>query len=166
MAVELMEFSRGESKLALNRTSTTAFIEQFKILNEGGLNPAGFEIRFDVEPGGIEIDAMRMQRVLQNLVTNAIEALHATPKPRVEIRAWVKDSIFYLVVKDNGPGIPAAIQTQIFEPFVTHGKSKGTGLGMAIVRNIVTAHGGTISFETSPKRGASFLVSLPQKTAT
>jgi signal transduction histidine kinase len=164
MAAELMEFSRGESRLALNRTTTTAFFEQFKMLNEGSLHPAGFEICFDAKPAGIEIDAMRMQRVLQNLVTNAIEALHATPNPRVEIRAWVENSIFYLGVKDNGPGIPAAIRSRIFETFVTHGKSKGTGLGMAIVRNIVTAHGGSITFETGPDQGTSFLVSLPQKT--
>jgi len=165
MAAELMEFSKGESRLALTRTTTKAFLDQFKTLNEGGLKPAGYTIRFETKPAEIEIDAMRMQRVLQNLVTNAIEALHATPNPRVEIKAWVKKSVFYLAVKDNGPGIPAAIQSQIFEPFVTHGKSKGTGLGMAIVRNIVTAHGGAITFETAPGQGASFLVSLPQKSA-
>ena len=164
MAAELMEFSKGESRLALTRTTTKAFLDQFKTLNEGGLKPAGYTIRFETKPAEIEIDAMRMQRVLQNLVTNAIEALHATPNPRVEIKAWVKKSVFYLAVKDNGPGIPAAIQSQIFEPFVTHGKSKGTGLGMAIVRNIVTAHGGTITFETAPNEGTSFLVYLPQKS--
>jgi len=165
MAAELMEFSKGESRLALSRTSTTVFLEQFKTLNEEGLTPTGIEICFDAKPAEIEIDSMRLQRVVQNLVTNAIEALHATPKPRIEIGAWVKDSTFYLAVKDNGPGIPAAIQSQIFEPFVTHGKSKGIGLGMAIVRNIVTAHGGTITFETAPDRGTSFLISLPQKIA-
>jgi signal transduction histidine kinase len=163
MAAELMEFSKGESTLALGRTSTTAFLEQFKTLNEGCLIPAGIEIRFDAEPAGIEIDSMRLQRVLQNLVTNAIQALRATPQPRIETRAWVKDSIFYLAVKDNGPGIPAAIQGRIFEPFVTHGKSEGIGLGMAIVRNIVIAHGGNITFETAPDQGTSFLISLPQK---
>ncbi len=159
MAAELMEFSRGESRLSLAPTTTTAFLEQFKNLNEGCLHPAGVEIQFEAEPAEIEIDSMRLQRVLQNLVTNAIEALHATPNPRIEIKAWVRDSIFYLAVEDNGPGIPAAIQGQLFEPFVTHGKAKGIGLGMAIVRNIVTAHGGTITFETGPGKGTAFLVS-------
>jgi signal transduction histidine kinase len=166
MTAELMEFSKGESRLALCRTNTTVFLEQFKTLNEGCLTPTGIEIRFNAEPAEIEIDAMRMQRVLQNLVTNAVEALHVTPKPCIEIEAWVKDSTFYLAVKDNGPGIPTAIQSRIFEPFVTHGKSRGIGLGMAIVRNIVTAHDGTITFETAPDQGTSFLVSLPQKTVT
>jgi signal transduction histidine kinase len=165
MAAELMEFSRGESKLALARIAIAAFFEQFQTLNEGGLNPPGMDISFEAEPAEIEIDVMRMHRILQNLVNNAIEALHATPSPGIEVRGWVKDSSFHLVVKDNGPGIPKAIQSRIFEPFVTHGKSKGIGLGMAIVRNIVTAHGGKITFETGPTQGTSFLVELPQNNA-
>ena len=134
MAAELMEFSKGESRLALARTTITAFLDQFRTLNEGFLNPAGIEITFKAEPGEVDIDVMRMQRVLQNLVTNALEALECTPKPRLEIRAWVKDAVFNLAVEDNGPGIPEAIQARIFEPFVTHGKTKGIGLGMAIVK--------------------------------
>jgi signal transduction histidine kinase len=164
MAAELMEFSKGESRLCLARTTITAFLDQFRNLNEGFLQPAGMDVIFKAEPGEMEIDVMRMQRVLQNLVTNAIEALDGTPKPRLEIRAWVKDAQFHLAVEDNGPGIPEAIQSRIFEPFVTHGKTKGIGLGMAIVRNIVTAHGGNIQFDTTPGRGTTFLVSLPQRT--
>jgi signal transduction histidine kinase len=163
MAAELMEFSKGESRLTLARTTITAFLDQFESLNEGFLHPAGMEVVFKAEPGEVDIDVMRMQRVLQNLVTNAIEALEGTPKPRLEIRAWVKDATFHLAVEDNGPGIPPAIQARLFEPFVTHGKTKGIGLGMAIVRNIVTAHGGTITFHTEAGHGTTFLVSLPQK---
>ena len=60
------------------------------------------------------------------------------------------------------PGIPEAIRDTIFEPFVTHGKKGGTGLGMAIARNVVTAHGGTITFETEAGKGTTFFVKLPQ----
>jgi len=164
MTAELMEFSKGESKLALSRITTTAFLEQFKALNERGLIPSQVEVLFHAEPAEIEIDVMRMQRVLQNLVSNAVEVLEATTKPRIEIEAWLKGAAFHLTVKDNGPGIPAGIQSRIFEPFVTHGKSKGIGLGMAIVRSIVTAHGGTITFATDPAQGTTFLIKLPQKT--
>ena len=162
MAAELMEFSKGESKLAPGLTTTTAFLEQFKMLNDACLASTGIEICFAAEPAEIEIDSMRLQRVVQNLVNNAVEALRATPKPRIEIKAWKKDSTFYLTVKDNGSGIPAAIQDRLFDPFVTHGKSEGIGLGMAIVRNIVTAHGGAITFETAPNQGTSFLIRIPQ----
>jgi signal transduction histidine kinase len=166
MAMELMEFSKGESKLTLCPTTTIAFLEQFKTLNENYLANTGVKVTFDAKPAQIEIDSMRLQRVLQNLMTNAVEALRSTPKPRLDIKARVKDCAFLLTVKDNGPGIPAAIQSRIFEPFVTHGKSGGIGLGMAVVRNIVTAHGGTITFETSPDHGTAFLVSLPQTSRT
>ena len=163
MAAQLMEFSKGESKLELNGTTTTAFLDQFKTLNEGHLSQTRTAIDFEAEPDEIEIDSVRMQRVVQNLVLNAIEALHATPQPVITVRAWVKPPTFYLSVKDNGPGIPPAIQSQIFEPFVTHGKREGTGLGMAIVRNIVTAHRGEISFETASGQGTTFLICLPRK---
>jgi signal transduction histidine kinase len=163
MAAELMEFSKGESRLDVGPTTTTAFLRQFQTLNEGCLTPAGIEILVSAKPAKIEIDSMRLQRVLQNLVKNAIEALHATPKPRIEIAAAVKDGVFHLTVRDNGPGIPEAIQSQLFEPFVTHGKREGVGLGMAIVRSIVTAHGGAITFQTAPGQGTTFLICLPQK---
>jgi signal transduction histidine kinase len=163
MAAELMEFSRGESTLALGRTTTADFLDQFKALNEGCLVPDGIKIIFHAEPAEIEIDAMRMQRVLQNLVSNAVKALRSTTRPRIEVEARVQDSTFYLAVKDNGPGIPIEIQGRIFEPFVTNDKSEGIGLGMAIVHNIVKAHAGKITFETAPDQGTALLVSLPQK---
>ena len=64
---------------------------------------------------------------------------------------------------DNGPGIPESIRATLFEPFVTHGKSDGTGLGMAIVKKIIDAHGGTITFDTEEGKGTSFNVHLPQE---
>jgi signal transduction histidine kinase len=165
MAAELMEFSRGESHLELSPTTTTAFFDQFKNLNDGFLRQTGVDLRFEIEYGEIEVDVMRLFRVAQNLAANAVEALKSTPNPRIEIRAAVTDSVFQFSIKDNGPGIPAAIQGRIFEPFVTHGKKSGTGLGMAIVRNIVTAHGGTITFQTAPDSGTLFLIRIPQKSA-
>ncbi len=165
MAAELMEFSRGETRLDLQRTDATAFLAQFRQLNENYLEHAGVDIRFAAEPAPVELDVTRMHRVVQNLVSNAVEALAATPQPRVEVSAHMANGAFELTVKDNGPGIPAEIRERLFEPFVTHGKSKGIGLGMAIVRNIVTAHGGEITFETAPDRGTAFLVRIPQGPA-
>jgi len=163
MAAELLEFSKGETRLELSPTTTTAFLQQCKTLDEGFGGRSTIKISFEADPAEIEIDSTRLLRVVQNLMTNAVEALKATPDARVDIRAWVKSSTFYLTVKDNGPGIPAAIKNRIFEPFVTHGKSDGTGLGMAIVRNIVAAHGGIITFESAPDKGTSFLITLPQR---
>jgi signal transduction histidine kinase len=162
MAAELLEFSRGETKLDLAAIDTVAFLRNFTALNEDYFRGTGLKFDIDAEPGLIQIDSMRLLRLLQNLVSNAVDALGSKPGGEIKIRAAVKDSFFYLTVGDNGPGIPDAIKATIFEPFVTHGKKGGTGLGMAIVRNVVAAHGGTITFETEAGKGTQFLVQLPQ----
>ena len=97
----------------------------------------------------------------KNLLTNAVEALFGNPQGQIQIRGWVKDSMLNLSISDNGPGIPESIRDRVFQPFVTHGKKGGIGLGMAIVNNVVTAHRGKIKLETSEK-GTHFLVQLPQ----
>jgi len=164
MAMELLEFSRGEAKLHLGSTDTTSFLQQFKTLNEEYFQRTGIDFQFVAEPAEIEVDSMRLQRLLQNLVTNAVEAIGEKPGGLIELRAWAEDAVFYLAVSDNGPGIPDAVRERIFEPFVSHGKRSGTGLGMAIVQNVVTAHGGTISFESAVGKGTQFLVKIPQGT--
>jgi signal transduction histidine kinase len=160
MAGELLEFSRGETKLDLKPTEPTAFMRQFTSLNEYYLRRTGIKFSFKAEPGAIKIDSMRMMRLLQNLVSNAVDVLRGKPGGHIDIQSGVQDSFFFLSVADNGPGIPEEIRDRIFEPFVTHGKKGGTGLGMAIAQSVVTAHGGTISFETGPK-GTTFHVKLP-----
>ncbi len=162
MAGELLEFSRGETKLDLSQTETTTFLSTFTRLNNDFFQTKEIDFSFNAEPAQIEVDSMRLLRLLQNLVTNAVDALATQPGARIDVYAGVAEGIFYLTVSDNGPGIPPEIQDRLFEPFVTHGKKGGTGLGMAIARNVVTAHGGTITFETTPGAGTCFVVKLPQ----
>ena len=162
MAGELLEFSRGELKLHLVRTDTNTLLQQFRTFNEEYLDQAGIKFTLEAEAAEIEVDSMRLLRLLQNLVTNAVEALDSQPGGHVNVKAWVSDSILYLSVSDNGHGIPDEIRDHIFEPFVTHGKKGGTGLGMAIVRNVVIGHRGTIAFESEPGNGTHFLAKIPQ----
>jgi signal transduction histidine kinase len=162
MAGELLEFSKGETKLNLERTDTTTLIKQFLAFNEETFRPTGITFHIEDEPADIEVDAMRLLRVLQNLVNNAIEALSSKPGGRVDLRAWVRDSILFLAVRDNGPGIPPEIRPRLFDPFVTFGKRGGTGLGLAIVKNVITAHRGKITFESETGQGTEFLIRIPQ----
>ncbi len=166
MAGELLEFSRGETKLHLTRTDTAALLRQFEAFNEEAFRPVGVKFNLEAEPAEIEVDSMRLLRVLQNLVSNAVEALASKPGGLIDVRAWVADSILYLTVRDNGPGIPAGIRDRIFEPFATQGKVGGTGLGLAIVSNVVAAHRGKITFETQAGQGTEFLIRLPQDAAS
>ncbi len=164
MTRDLFEFTKGDTFLHPCQTTTTAFLNHFELLHEDYFRQTGLAWQIISEPAEIEIDEMRCLRLLQNLVTNAVEALSGNADGQIHIRGWVEDSTFNLSVSDNGPGIPEAIRDRVFQPFVTHGKKGGIGLGMAIVNNVVTAHRGKVKLETSEK-GTHFLAQLPQHAA-
>ena len=164
MTCDLLQYSKGDSVLHVQTTTTTAFLERFRLLHEDYFRQTGLAWEITAEEAKIEIDEMRGLRLLQNLVTNAAEALVGNAQGRVQIRGWVEDGMFNLSVVDNGPGIPEAIRDRVFQPFVTHGKKGGIGLGMAIVNNVVIAHRGKIKLETS-EHGTSFLAQFPQFAA-
>lgn len=161
MTRDLLHFSKGDSGLHIERTTTTAFLNRFQLLHEDYLRESGLTLEITADQAEIGIDELRCLRLLQNLVTNAVDALMRKPDGRIEIRGWVENDLFNLSISDNGPGISEAIRDRVFQPFVTDGKKGGIGLGMAIVNNVVTAHHGKIKLETSEK-GTHFLVQLPQ----
>jgi signal transduction histidine kinase len=162
MAGELLEFSRGETKLHLVHTDTESLLRQFLSFNEEAFRHQGVVIDTETEPAEIEVDTMRLLRALQNLVGNAVQAILARPGGRIDLRTWVADSVLNISVRDNGPGLPQEVMARLFEPFVTFGKAGGTGLGLAIVKNVVVAHRGTITVETQPGQGTEFLLRIPQ----
>jgi signal transduction histidine kinase len=105
------------------------------------------------------IDAEKVRQISQSLVRNALEAV--APGGHVVLTIEGDDEHVRLAVEDDGPGIPAAIQRRIYEPFFTT-KETGTGLGLSMVHGMVAAHGGTITFESSPGR-TRFDVALPRR---
>ncbi len=109
----------------------------------------------------IKADSEQMTQVLMNLLINAILMLPNHGKVEVGITA-LQDTI-QLTIADNGPGIPAGSQAQIFEPFFTQ-RAGGVGLGLAVVRHIVHAHQGEISYSPSQQGGAQFTITLPKLT--
>jgi two-component system NtrC family sensor kinase len=116
----------------------------------------------------LRADRNQLQQVLINILMNAFEA--ARPTGRVQLsahralrgaRAGVE-----IVVQDSGPGIPAAIQTRVFEPFFsTKPPGEGTGLGLPICRDILKGLGGEISLQSEPGAGATFVVWLAEDGA-
>jgi len=104
--------------------------------------------------------ADQLQQVALNLVRNA---LAATPEGgRVVVRVERAGDVVRLVVRDTGCGIPPEVQARMFEPFfTTRGSEGGTGLGLAVVRSIVSEHGGTIEVASNGERGAELVVTLP-----
>jgi signal transduction histidine kinase len=100
----------------------------------------------------------RMERVFLNLVSNAIEAM--PNGGGIEIDAERNGKSVLVRVRDSGPGIPAEIRDRLFQPFVTSGKN-GLGLGLALSRQAVLAHGGDLWAEDSASGGACFCLKLP-----
>jgi two-component system sensor histidine kinase KdpD len=121
----------------------------------------------DLAPGLplLHVDAVLIERVLCNLLENA--AKYTPPGSRIVVAAQVHGAWVQLTVSDNGPGLPAGKEEHLFEKF-TRGEREsnkpGVGLGLAICRAIVEAHGGTIRAAASPEGGAAFIVSLPRGT--
>jgi two-component system nitrogen regulation sensor histidine kinase NtrY len=108
----------------------------------------------------INIDPDAFRRVLNNLIKNAKQALEGQNNPLISIRAFRSGQNILVEVEDNGPGIPAELESKIFQPNFTT-KSSGTGLGLAICQQIIEGAAGTISICTTNKQGATFQISLP-----
>jgi signal transduction histidine kinase len=108
-------------------------------------------------------DPNKLQRVLHNLLLNACEAV-APDSGRIEVRSRQTSHGLEIRIADNGPGIPAEIRSQIFQPFTTHGKDSGTGLGLTVVQKIVQEHGGEVGVERTGPEGTVFRIVLPSRT--
>jgi two-component system sensor histidine kinase KdpD len=108
----------------------------------------------------VPLDAVLIEQVLVNLLANAQR--HA-PGREMDLRAWAEPGWVHLEVADRGPGIPAGYQDRIFEKFfrLPEAGEGGVGLGLAICRAIVQAHGGRIHVEDRPGGGSSFRLALP-----
>ena len=106
----------------------------------------------------------KVERVLLNLLFNAAEAVSPTTGTIVVTCEQVAGGV-HLRVTDNGPGIPSEIAEQLFEPFVSHGKQKGTGLGLTVVHNVMQQHGGDASVERTGPDGTTFLLRFPPRAA-
>jgi C4-dicarboxylate-specific signal transduction histidine kinase len=122
------------------------------------------EIRRDLP--AVNGDRIQLEQVLMNLLVNAFDAVTGQPGPRqVTVRALARNGAVEVAVLDNGKGIARGDLDRIFEPFFTR-KPNGMGMGLAICRSIVEAHGGRIAARDRTERGADFEISLPAAAAT
>lgn len=119
------------------------------------------EIEIAPEIGLFRLDPTHIRHVLINLVNNAAEALESTGTIAVRATLFPGRHGLIIAVEDDGPGIPEEAQSQVFEPFYTT-KFTGTGLGLAVVRSLVSRHGGRIELKSEIGQGATFFVFLPE----
>ncbi|HEY5860211.1 MAG TPA: ATP-binding protein, partial [Actinomycetota bacterium] len=127
-------------------------------------DPAGHTIEIDVDDVTVSIDAAKVERIVENLLSNAVR--HTPEGTRIWIAASARDGGMMLVVEDEGPGVPTDLREEVFEPFrqapgSSSEHSPGVGVGLSLVRRFSELHGGRAWLEERPGGGASFHVFLP-----
>ena len=109
-------------------------------------------------------NAIQLEQVFINLLTNARDAMADIPRKVITITCAQVGQRVDICVSDTGPGIPAGLEQRIFDPFFTTKEvGAGTGLGLSITYGIIKEHQGTITVENRPDEGASFLIQLPRE---
>jgi two-component system sensor kinase FixL len=156
---QFREFGRGRA-LEVQPIEVGSFLEEVVRVWQPQAARRGATLECEVAPGlpPLRADPAKLRRVLDNLIKNAIEACDALPaEVRLEARS-PEPGRLRISVADSGPGMPESIRPfQLFETT----KADGTGLGLAVSREIVLAHGGNIDWARREPRGTVFFVDLP-----
>jgi len=118
--------------------------------------------RLDPTLPPVDGDAIKLEQVVVNLLSNAIDALHAMKPPRhLTVDTGVTDGLVSVAIADNGRGVPHEVAARLFRPFATTKGRRGTGLGLYISRQIAREAGGDLRLVSPPGEGARFVLSVP-----
>ncbi len=132
-----------------------AAVEDCRQASEAGRVLVSVEIPEDLE---LALARSRVERVFQNLISNAVEMM--PEGGQVRISAVRESGAVVALIEDSGPGVPQIIRERLFQPFVTAGKRSGLGLGLALSRQTILDHGGDLWLDPAPG-GARFRLRLP-----
>ena len=168
----VLYFSRGErgaQRLALTPTRLAPVIEElleaFGPLAHSGRSTIHLRIHHDVMA---PIDSEALRQIVLNLLDNAVK--YGGPGQNIAVGLDRRDERAILTVDDQGPGVAREIRTRIWDPYwrqtsAASSAVAGTGIGLAVVRDLVRLHGGTIRVEDAPGGGARFVIEFPDATA-
>jgi len=160
-------YDKVTGSLELNRqpVETTAWLKNILVPWRAAAEEKHLDWQAEIpaELPSISVDTLRMAQVVGNLLSNAIK--YTPAGGALKISAWADQGAFWLRVSDTGPGVKIDEREKIFLPFYRGDTGKrikqGMGLGLTIVRDLLTAHGGQISLESTPGQGSQFTISLP-----
>lgn len=160
ITAELRSFSRRGARDA-ERVEINAVVNGALLMIGDRLRSAGIAFVRSGEQQKIEVMANRigLEQVLINLLQNAAEALDGRADPRIAIAVRRERTSVIVEVSDNGPGVPADLQDEVFTPFVT-GRPEGLGLGLGIARDIAREFNGDLLLHASSPEGAAFRLKL------
>ena len=160
---DLLLLARADEQSVVMRKEEVALDELAEVEAARVRREAGCTVHADICPSRLTADPAGMSRMIRNLVDNAVR--HANSLIVIEVSS--RDRTAILSISDDGPGIAPAERTRVFERFVRldsdrSRSSGGAGLGLAIVAEVVAAHGGTVSIDDRPGGGTKVTVALPQ----
>jgi nitrogen fixation/metabolism regulation signal transduction histidine kinase len=164
--VDFMEQYKSFSRLpepVLKKVGVESFFESLNLFFKEDMTNYGIDFKVDLADATlcIHADSKLFEQAFINLIRNATEALKDQESGVIELKAGMDaDRKVALSISDNGPGIPVEIQSQIFIPFFTT-KRGGSGIGLSLVRKVVSMSGGSITFQSEPGGGAKFHISMP-----
>jgi signal transduction histidine kinase len=132
------------------------------LIAKNGL-PENVKVNFkvDAEARKVLADSSYINRIMYNLVTNAVQAMPKGGKLAIRAYKDKKTNAAVITVEDTGVGIPEAVKDKLFTPMFTT-KSKGQGFGLAVIKRMAEALGGSVFFESEEGNGTKFTVRLPQ----
>ncbi len=161
MVQEILDFSKGNVTVERNRVNVEELImTMFRFLSRD-FKEKNIAIDTVLDYSGEwNMDADKMVRVLFNIAGNAADAMK--DGGTFTIRTYEEYNSLVFELADTGVGMSPEVRSQLFEPFFTHGKRYGTGLGMAIVKKIVDDHGGQIDVDSVEGEGSTFRIKLPR----
>lgn len=162
LVADMLAFTRGGGRTA-EELSVSALIEQVAQCLEPRLGRrARLTIRTLAPDLKLRGNAQAIAGALLNLANNALDAAGEGLELLIEARR--NGDLAEIRVRDNGPGVPAELRGRVFEPFFTT-RSRGTGLGLAVVKAVAEAHGGRVEVDASMESGACFVLRLPALAA-
>ncbi len=164
--VELLDDFRSNvppQSLNIKSTDLETIVREILALEGTGYKSAGVTVKLNFEAGlpAIEIDPSKIKQAILNLCKNAVEAMG--DGGCLAIKAYRAEGMVVLEITDDGFGVPDDVD--VFELFKTT-KPRGTGLGLPVVQQVVSAHHGTVDFTSDSGQGTTFTVRLPISTST
>ena len=164
---KLTSIEGAAHSLSVEETDASSVVEKASLVFDPLYKNKGVELKRDIEPGVMmQLDGAKMRQVVENLLSNALRYTDAGGSVTVALTGGEKEMT--VSVADTGIGIAAKDLPYIFERFYRTDVSRartsgGIGIGLAIVKAIVEAHGGTIEVESEPGKGTRFTVKIPKR---
>src|ERR1035437_742186 len=159
----LLEFSRTRESLRPSYGDVRSAVD--RAVQGVKVHPEFQRIRIRISGEGSTegwFDFKKLERVFLNLLLNACEVVPAD-SGKIEIARRRQGESLEIGIEDSGPGMADAVRDRLFEPFVSHGKENGTGMGLTVVQKILQDHGGEVAVEQTSASGTIFRVSIPLK---